>query len=77
MLVLLLQQYRGLGESVTSVVVFLLWVSAGCLLISWVCTTNHTLEWVAWGLITIVQVLLNSPLWVHCERQQVWQLTPC
>ena len=77
MLVLLLQQYQGAGGSVTSVVVFLLWITAGCLLIAWVCTQNDTLEWVAWGLITLVQVLLNSPLWPRCERPQVWQLTSC
>ena len=54
MLVLLLQQYWGAGESVTSVVVFL---------IALVCNHNHTLEWVAWGLIMLVQIPLNPPLW--------------
>jgi hypothetical protein len=57
LLVLLLQQFLLLHKSAASAV---LWVTAVCLLIVWLFTKNHTLQWVAWGFITLVECVLNT-----------------
>ena len=65
LLVLLQQQHLAAEKSVPAAV---LWVIAVCLLIAWVSTKNNTLQWLAWGIITLVECVLNCHLLLYMDR---------
>ena len=77
MLALFMQQYDGLGRTRASICTMALYGAAGVTLVVWLCTRNNRFEWAAWGLLTLVQCMLNLVITPRLEQPApLWQFSP-
>ena len=72
LLALFLQQYEGFGRSWMTYFVGGVYCAGAVALGLWVYTGDNGFEWVAWGLLTLVQCMLNLPLRPLLSTPQVW-----
>ena len=75
LLAIFMQQYQDIGRTRMSLFTLGLFLSVLFVLAAWVYTRNHWLEWLAWGILTLVQCLLNLPIRMPYERAQTCQFS--